>query len=81
MHITPTNLRSVTFADRPALIHSASEVPHSMAHNIAAVTQSFLTQQPTPFQQKSPEIKAQERAEGFQFKLATQQRIEPAIER
>lgn len=81
MHVTPTNLRTVTFADHPAFIHSSSEAVHSMTQNIAAVTQPSLVQQLTPFQQKLPEIKAQERVEGFQFKLATQQQIERTIER
>lgn len=81
MHITPTNLRTVKFAESPSLMHSSSEIPYSMAQNIAAVTQSSTVQPPSPFQQKLPEIKAQERAEGFTFKLATQQRIERAIER
>lgn len=72
-----TSLRTVTFANLPAFIQLSSE----MAQNIAAVTQSFPTQPPSPFPQKLPQIKTQDRIEGFQFKLATQQQIEQAIER
>ncbi|MTC74511.1 hypothetical protein GKR75_09565 [Providencia sp. wls1919] len=81
MHIAPTNLRTVTFADRLTFIHSPSEATHSMSQRITAVTQSFPPQSPSHFQQKLPQIKAQDRIEGFQFKLATQQQIEQAIER
>lgn len=79
MHVT--SLRTVTFADLPAFIQLSSETAHSMAQNIVTVTQSFPTQPPSPFQQKLPQIKAQDRIEGSQFKLATQQQIEQAIER
>ncbi|MBS0924574.1 hypothetical protein JK188_08785 [Providencia sp. JGM181] len=81
MNLIPTNQRTVTFAERPSLIHSSSEVPHLVAQSIIAVTQSFPTQPSSLFQQKLPRIKAQERVEGFQFKLATQQQIERTIER
>ncbi|WP_323084713.1 hypothetical protein [Providencia alcalifaciens] len=81
MNVILPNQRTVTFSERPSLIHSSSEVPHLMAQSLIAVTQSFSTHPPSPFQQKLSEIKAQERDEGFQFKLAAQQRIERAIER
>lgn len=70
MRIPP---RTVTFADNPSFINRGLARNRSLPQQISAVTQQTPQQQLSFFQQKRAEIKAQDRYEGMQFKLAAQQ--------
>lgn len=70
MRIPP---RTVTFADSPSFINRGLARNRSLPQQISAVIQQAPQQQLSLFQQKRAEIKAQDRTEGMQFKLAAQQ--------